>query len=807
MLQLIKRSCIQIISSCLIATAVIAFFPATGDAQALFGGRIYVPAKLDKEVVEAVNDMAYWLEKLDNRKYDIREAGTNRTEGIHLRWADNSELTTDQRRQLKKDGQSTYLNIDGRRHALIVGTGKNSFINGIYTFLHELGFRWYMPGDNWVKIPDAGAINKIIDKLYTPSFQNRGYFGTGGIGPLPGIDDKNSFKKDFDDWNRRNRLSSEFTSKGHIGQVFYKENKAVLDKNPSYSCNGVVSTKGRIDISNPKAVDLFINWAVNKIDFGEKVPMVGVDPADGSGGKDDCLPRNMQGIATWSDKYFWLANKVAERLDRTNKDALVQTYAYASHAETPSFELNPRVYPIIIPYAFQRVTDPVTFIKQWSEKTGGRPMGIYDYWNITQWTKNEPQFNIYTIPQKLKLWDQYNVNFIRIESTNAKGPMGHAWWLAAQMMWDVSQSFEDLYREFLTDNFGAAAPDIRNMYDRWSLNYQGVMEPGFSAADLRNAAGKNKDARTQSRINELKAYVVYLEKYHSYLNNRTVQGYNDLIQYINSIHHLRLLQSRALQVLYLTPPAGYKKEATSQKVESKHIAVKPLDEKQIEERFIAATRNNPPAYQLSDFQFDIKRASSYKSIQKKHYNPLEINGTNYYKFYLPKSREIVIQVGATKAMRFAITDSSGKKWLQDSVKGSKSGYQTFRVVLSAGNYVWQVGELYMKSRFIFPEDIPLFTSNTYYDNHNYPLQYVYVPKAVNEIVYRDNIGPNKNKRGFWVDPSGKKIQPEQVRFNIYRIKVPPEHRGKIWVLNIGHRSYELLNLPNLFSVNEYRYVE
>ena len=97
-----------------------------------------------------------------------------------------------------------------------------------------------------------------------------------------------------------------------------------------------------------------------------------------------------------------------------------------------------------------------------------------------QWSSDVPQFNIYTLPQKLRYWKASNVNTINIESTYAKGPMGHAFWLAFQLMWNTEQDFNNLYNEFLTDCFGNAAPDIKRMYDRWSLNYQYGMEVALS---------------------------------------------------------------------------------------------------------------------------------------------------------------------------------------------------------------------------------------------------------------------------------------------------------------------------------------
>src|SRR5690606_32752742 len=296
----------------------------------------------------------------------------------------------------------------------------------------------------------------------------------------------------------------------------------------------------------------------------ESFPTIGIDPSDGAGGKDDCLPVNMPGIKTWSDKYFWLANQVANKLDKKDNKTQVQLYAYSNHAATPSFALEKNIYPIIIPYAFQNITSPENFIRTWSKKMNGRPMGIYDYWNITQWSTGIPQMNIYSIPEKLRLWKQYNVTSINLETTNGKGSTGHVLWLAGQLMWNTSLSFDSLYNDFLQKSFGPAAPDVKNMYDRWSKNYQQEMEVDLSLNDLAKASAKTKDKAIHARLNELKAYVHYLKLFYDYQADLiSAAAYERLVNYVHAIHHLRLLQSSALLERYIKPPAGYKKPVSA----------------------------------------------------------------------------------------------------------------------------------------------------------------------------------------------------------------------------------------------------
>ncbi len=769
-------------------------------AQASFSYQIYTPGNLDKEVTASVVDMAYWLQQATRKKYNIKSFGNGNEAGIHLIEASQSALSSQQKNQLNRDGQSFYLVIADNSKALIIGTGTNSFINGIYTFLYELGFRWYMPGEVWTIIPSALPKNLKINKLYAPDFQSRFYAGTGGVNAIAETDPQNNFRADYNTWNRRNRFSVDYAVKGHTGQLFYSANKKILDANPSWFCNGKVHSYGRIDISNSSVVKVFTNWALGQVKPGQNFPTIGVDPSDGSGGKDDCLPANMPGIKSWSDKYFWLANRVASQLHKNDFKTQVQLYAYSDHAAPPSFALEKNVYPIIIPYAFQRITSPDNFIKIWSSKIGGRAMGMYDYWNITQWSIGVPQLNIYSIPEKLRLWKKYNITSINIETTNGKGAMGHALWLTSQMMWNTRLSFDSLYRDFLATCFGPAASDVKRMYDRWSRNYQEQMEVNLSLHDLEAASAKTKDRAILDRLSELKAYVHYLKLYYEFLANQSsTEAFDKVTNYIHAIHGLRLVQTSALLERYIKAPKNYKA------VSNKNRASRIISITTIENQFKQDIKEYTANYSISDAEFDIKKAKPI--ADEKQSNPRYLNGRNDYRFFLPSAEEFKIEVGSTEETKLLISDGD-KSLVEKMIPASKDGYTTIKLKLPGGSYTLSFGDFARFSRIIFPSNKVFISSGiAYYDNAGFPLHYVYVPKDVDAIVYQDNLGPGVNKRGFWVDPGGQKVEAQKLQGKVYKVNVPSQYRGKVWTLNIGHRSFKMLNIPNIFSIRKFEYKE
>lgn len=790
---------LSVAGSFLLPVNMIRAAPATGDQT------IYIPKRAEKEVLESARDMAYWLEKAGAGKFDVLQTDDESARGIRLIYSSIATITANQKKQIEADGQSFLLIADGVQNVQIVGSGKNSFINGIYTFLSELGFRWYMPGDEWAKL---GRVNQPIriNKIYTPSFRDRMYAGSGGSNAIPGVDPRDTFGDDYILWNRRNRFNFDYGSKGHQGIAFYSANKEELLKHPEYFCDKKGGRNSRLNFDNADLVKLLINWSLAQKDSKSRFPLIGVDPADGSGGADDCLPVKIPNIKTWSDKYYWLANQVAGKLPFGDDSTRVTLYAYNNYAAPPSFSLHKNLYPVIIPYAFQNVSDPEPFINEWAAKMNGQQMGIYDYWNITQWSVCLPQFDIHKMAEKLKLWKQKNINSIYLESTFAKGPMGHSFWLAGQLMWNISLNFDSLYTAFLVDNFGAAARDIRRMYDRWSSNYMGPAEPSFSYADLNNASITERNPAVQQRLNQLKAYVKFVSMYELYNINRTQTGYEELVQYVISIHHLRVLHTSALITLYIPRPYGYTPVTDKKILEQKYQKIKPLTQQDIERNFQRDKSTTPAPFKISALQFSLKKIKP-AAAPGKQYSPLYINNRNTYQFYLPQKKTVKLRVGSSVASEIRVLDGMGKVVFRQSIKANKTEYTDVLLNLNKGEYSVIWGDRYRFSRIQFPADMAVVSSDHNYDNAGFPWQYVYVPIDVDEIVYQDVLGPGINGRGFWQQPDGKKIQPQKVVGNIFKVPVPAAFRGKVWVLNIGHRSFRMLNIPDYYSLNPFEYTE
>ena len=715
-----------------------------------------------------------------------------------------------------RTGQSFYLSVDNNKTE-IQYTTEQSLENAIYTYLDLLEFRWYGPGDNWFVKPKQIKNLKLKGQWYEPSFRNRNFFGTGGLdfGKIQSYDPQNNYKEKWYTWKRRNRFSADFKGVGHAGEAFYIQNKTVLDKHPEWFINEHGKKAGRFKIDNAAAVGTYKKWIKSVYDNSKTdFIILGVDPEDGRGGADDPLPTGMKGIKNHADKWWWLANEVAKDYDESNKRVVVSMYAYgdgAYNALIPSFTLRKNVYPVIIPYAFQKAYLPNEMVAKWGATISGK-MGLYDYWNITQWSSGLPQFNIYTIPEKLNFWHKNKVDGIYLETTDAAGPMGHSLWIAAQLEWDLNKDFEKLYTQYLNDCFGNAALAMRTMFDRWSKNYQGAADVAFSLQDLNNASNAVKKGSSEwKRINELKAYVHFMKLY--YEHDGTQKSKDHIFNYLYSIHHLMMVQTAAFIGQNYIPPFDKGNIVPDTK------GVKLITEKEIENQFQYDLKSSTSKlYTLENFIFDYDKV--------RYTTPIPINAWRFggfqcfFYFKAPFSGIISMDAGAEVTTPLKVyTDN--EKIVDESVGNNNYDYKEkllgrewslkkFKLSIVKGK-TYYISTNYGFSRVkINTPGIVLFKQpgQQDFDNYQYPIQYFYVPKGTKEIVFYDAEPEGTTGRGFLINPDNIPVKRlETGAKNIYKVVVAPRYRGKIWQADFAHPTWSFKNIPNIVSLQNFIYNE
>ena len=135
-------------------------------------GRILLPRVFGKATLFAAQELADYVEKITGARLPI-DLGKqhHRLAGTYV----VLETKIDPTKEISADGTEDVFTIQGRRNALtITGNSDAATLYGVYQYLHELGVRWYMPGEIGENVPKLKELT--IDQrrqTYKPSFRTR----------------------------------------------------------------------------------------------------------------------------------------------------------------------------------------------------------------------------------------------------------------------------------------------------------------------------------------------------------------------------------------------------------------------------------------------------------------------------------------------------------------------------------------------------------------------------------------------------------------------------------------------------------
>ncbi len=710
-----------------------------------------------------------------------------------------------------RTGQDFYLERQGDA-AVIRYTTPESLNNAVYTLLGSLGFRWYGPGENWTVRPEAIPPSDIAGEWRAPTFRNTFFFGTGGLelAAPEGVDPEGRYKRDWLRWKRRLRICADFEPASHSGEAFYMENRELLEAHPEWFNSDTGMRCGRFRVEVPEALEAYKDWVQAKYrdHIGARFVNVNTEPEDGRGGEDDPLPPPETGLQNHADKWWHVTNEVAKLYDEDDPMTVVVAYAYgdgATAALAPGFELRRNVYPTLIPYAFQSAYLPSEMIREWSQRVPA--VGVYDYWNITQWSKGLPQLDLYSLKPKLELWAKHKVTGVYIETTDGAGPMGHAWWIASQLLFDLTQDFEGLYAQYLGDCFGPAAPVMRRMYDRWSKTDQGPGETALMLRDLQEATDLvTYDGPEWRRLNELKAYSHYMRLFHQH--DDTAASREALFHYLYGIHHLMMVQTAAFQgQAYLAPfdapiPAGLGQV---------------LGVQEIEDNFAADLAAMPVAYEAFAFDFNPANASFVQPAENRAWR---YGGNVNTRFFARETGDLVFDAGATETAVLTIYDDD-RILLEESLGVNDHTFtetiddqiwhmKSFALPVEAGrtyslDFVGYFSRLTMHGEVVLLQKV----AGEDFDTVGYPAIFFYVPLEVTEIVFHDEVGTACDPGGsVLVAPDGTECAGEATAVpKRFRVAVPPEHRGMVWQARFTHQLCAIKNFPAYGALAPFGYSE
>lgn len=426
---------------------------------------------------------------------------------------------------------------DGKKRISISARYTTGISYAMYSWLKELGFRFYLPGEKWNKVPVITDIfkQKKLSNTYSPAFRLRMMYVSGGTYAVKGLDDEKLMEKDWQQWYQRNRMGCDYIKiDGHIGELFNLNHKEEIEKDPAILApiNGKrqYATGGKIDPTNKKAVDMFTSWITASYkkdisDWPSFLPFRKYQTADAGDGGNYChTPECRKAYNSVSDQAFSIINEAAKKIRKVDTRAGVSTLAYTERADTPGIRIEPNVHVMVVPTAFQAVSTATNLMQRWAKKSSN--ISMYDYLNIGVWAWDKPFFNMYDYHQNLRFLQRLRIEGIHYETSFSSMASGLQQYIILRFLAEPFTSVDNVLNEFCDANFEEASEPIKLLFKEWYFSSRHLKtnydHPSFYEDELGRfikyiIQAENKQSNSpavQQRINEVKAYTIYLCMYY-----------------------------------------------------------------------------------------------------------------------------------------------------------------------------------------------------------------------------------------------------------------------------------------------------
>jgi hypothetical protein len=495
-------------------------------AEAPYGGRVGFSTNAPPLVREAASDLAAHLSRISGRAFAAKEGLDG--PGVLLAVAGQGGVPVADAEMLKgRKPEAVVLDGSDPSRAWIVGNTDLGVSDGAYSWLDELGCRWFFPSETWTVLPSGVEVALRGRRLLEPVFAYRGFSGTGGFGGKLWMDPGMTLQKRWTEWRRRNRYGRGAPGMGHTGESFSLRHKDELVAHPEWRAmvNGerLPFAEGvKLCVSNPAARDLLVRDRLATLKRQVAVApddpaarWVSVEPSDG-GNHCEC-PECLK-LGSVSDRVFSTANFVAKAFAREMPGAGVGLYAYHRHLAPISIDLEPNVRVHVIAYSFNRTgLTAEQLLRAWAKKAPAFAAG--DKWSIPDWSWDLPSFNFLDlVPSRLRLWAEVGADGFGVETSHSAGAVGVALWMAARLSWEPKGEGPALLDDFCSRSFGRAAPPMRRMLERWAKGFAlGEHELALSFRDLGEALRLADSPGASARLRDYARYLHYQRLYHEYL--------------------------------------------------------------------------------------------------------------------------------------------------------------------------------------------------------------------------------------------------------------------------------------------------
>lgn len=487
---------------------------------------IYADIKDNDTLQNLVTILTTQLKKTGSINVEVQPSSSYNGKGIYLSRASESRMVTASPK-LMKSGVEAYSLESSDQTVQILGNCNMAVGHGMFSYLETLGFRYYFPNPDWQIIPSNPVLFRKLSVVSEPSFNWRRIFY--GYGTGSSIADA-----DFNFWFLANKMGGSLNAiYGHSYDEIISRNKQVFLDHPDWLYpvppkGTIPAENAKFDVSKEGLVQLIISDVEKRIEASLKnktndYKMITLGPSDGTG---TCNTPACQQLGTYTDRVYYLVNRVAKAIQQKYPTSMIGCLAYTEYIAPPTKKVEPNVY-VGLTTAFnvsQYSTDQL--VAGWKNK--GATVGMYDYFSWYAWDYDIPGQSLASksvdIVKTIKKYYKEGVRGYEGESSVGWMDKGLGYYLAAKTMWDANSDLTNVKKEFFRLCFGNAADIMQKLWADWeSYSFTSIREDALARwFDLVSEAQKKEtDQKVNKRFFQIKCYLHWLSLYRNYAANKT----------------------------------------------------------------------------------------------------------------------------------------------------------------------------------------------------------------------------------------------------------------------------------------------
>lgn len=304
------------------------------------------PASFRRRLRASVLDLALYLEKISGAKVKIVEGPPGRDDAklpILVGSLARERFGAPDKHMRLGQGFRVVVSQEG---VGLVGESRLGTSYAIYQLLHNLGCRWYMPGEMGEMVPERKTIElPPADYSKVPRTLYRGIWYCS------------------EDYGRRNRLGGLLLHAGHaLERVHLSEEEKKNHPEWIATVDGKKNPK-RLKWSAPGLAERIARNIIERLNENPDTRSVSLSPGDGLGFDNSPEDRALDaadydpvfGADSITDRLIWFCNKIAGRVTEEHPDVLFGLLAYVNYTRPPVREkVHPNIVPQIAPITYSR---------------------------------------------------------------------------------------------------------------------------------------------------------------------------------------------------------------------------------------------------------------------------------------------------------------------------------------------------------------------------------------------------------------------------------------------------------------------